>query len=224
MAAGSTATVTVNGAFVVAGSVTNTAKVTATGDPNTADDQAVAITTVTGRSCTVVGTFGDDRRLRGTNKADVICGLAGDDRINGKHGHDTVYGNEGDDLLVGLGGDDLLDGGPGTDSVSYGSSQQSVRVDLAGGRARGEGNDTLVSVEDVTGSRYDDVLAGDAGPNRMSGKGGDDLLKGRAGPDALYGGPGRDTLLGGPGIDLLDGGSGPDTCRHGAGAGVSRSC
>ncbi len=224
MAAGSTATVTVAGAFVAAGSITNTARVTATGDTNTADDQAVAVTTVTGRSCTVVGTFGDDRRLRGTNRADVICGLDGNDRIDGKHGHDTVYGNDGDDLLMGLGGNDLLDGGSDTDSVSYGSSQQSMRVDLARGRATGEGNDTLVSIEDVTGSRYDDVLAGDAGPNRMFGLGGDDLLKGRAGPDELYGGAGRDTLLGGPGADLLHGGSGPDTCRHGAGAGTSVSC
>jgi uncharacterized repeat protein (TIGR01451 family) len=224
LAAGATATVTVNGAFVVSGSKTNTATVSAVGDANSSNNQATAVTAVSGKTCTVIGTFGDDNPLLGTNKVDVICGLSGDDRINAKQGDDTLYGNEGNDRLNGLGGDDLVDGGPGTDTVTFAALQQSVRVDLGRHKVTGQGADTLVSIENATGSPGDDLLVGSAGRNRLTGGGGSDRLSGLAGADVLLGGAGPDVLDGGDGKDSLNGGLGGDTCRPGGGGGSKKSC
>ena len=222
--AGGSATVTVNGAFVAAGTKTNTATVSARGDANGSNDAATSVTTVTGQTCTVVGTFGDDNPLHGTNKADVICGLSGDDRINGKQGDDTIYGNDGNDRLNGLGGDDRIDGGPGTDTITYAALQQSVRVNLGLHKSTGQGADTLISIENATGSPGDDLLTGSAGRNRLSGGGGADRLAGLGGADALLGGAGHDRLDGGAGKDALNGGVGGDTCRTGGGGGSKKSC
>jgi Ca2+-binding RTX toxin-like protein len=224
LAPGSTVIVTVAGAFVVAGTLTNTAAVTATGDPTSANDRATANTTVTGKTCTVIGTFGDDNPLLGTNKADVICGLAGDDRINGKQGNDTIYGNEDDDRLNGLGGNDLVDGGPGTDTTTHSTALQSMRVNLGLHKATGQGVDTLVSIENVEGSKFADILTGDSAANLLSGGGGADTLNGQAGNDKLLGGGGPDRLKGGGGNDTMSGGPGADSCAQGTGKGPKSSC
>ncbi|MCB1488931.1 MAG: hypothetical protein KDJ88_15930 [Bauldia sp.] len=56
--------------------------------------------------------------------------------------------------------------------------------------------------EDITGSRYADVIRG---------RGGDDVLTGLNGRDRLKGGGGDDTIDGGKGPDLMVGGPGSDT-------------
>ena len=43
------------------------------------------------------------------------------------------------------------------------------------------GRDSLPSIENVTGSRFDDKLLGDAGPNVLEGGPGQDRLVGRGG-------------------------------------------
>jgi len=224
IAAGASRTVVVRGAFVVAKVVLNTAVVAADNDAHPGNDTADDTTTVTGKTCTIVGTFGDDNPLLGTNHKDVICGLSGDDRINGKGGNDTIYGNEDDDRIMGLGGDDHIDGGPGIDTTTYAAAHQSVRVNLGLHKATGQGVDTLISIENATGSAYADVLTGNAGPNLLQGGGGNDTLNGGAGNDKLVGGAGSDKLSGGAGNDTLNGGTGGDSCTQGGGSGPKNSC
>ena len=125
---------------------------------------------------------------------------------------------------MGLGGNDLIDGGPGTDTVTYAAALQAVRVDLGRHHCTGQGTDTLISIENVEGSRFADVIAGSTGPNRLVGGLGNDTLNGVAGNDVLDGGPGADHLSGGPGSDRMLGGSGRDVCSPGTGHGSSRSC
>ena len=72
-------------------------------------------------------------------------------------------------------------------------SPSAVIVDLAAGTATGDGDDTLIAVENVTGSAFDDVLHGDAGPNGLSGGDGNDALVGMAGDDTLAGQGGVDS-------------------------------
>lgn len=91
---------------------------------------------------------------------------------------------------------------------------------LAGTATDGYGDtDTLISIENVDGSRYDDVitgsnirtyLAGESGNDELRGKGGNDTLSGHKGRDKLYGNSGSDFLFGNERAYLLNGGSGMD--------------
>ncbi len=160
--------------------------------------------------CTKKGKRGVDV-LKGTKKRDVLCGKGGDDLIIGKGGNDVLKGGGGNDALTGKAGDDSLSGGPGDDTLTGGSgndklkgqdgtdmagladSASGVVVDLAAGTATGDGDDTLLTVENVTGSAFDDVLHGDAGANGLSGGDGNDALVGMAGDDTLAGQGGVDS-------------------------------
>ena len=70
--------------------------------------------------------------------------------------------------------------------------------------------DLLVSIENVTGSRNDDTITGDAVPNTLKGGAGNDTLSGAGQNDKLYGEAGNDTLNGGDNDDMLMGGAGND--------------
>ncbi|WP_426959922.1 hypothetical protein [Muricoccus radiodurans] len=121
-------------------------------------------------------------------------------------GSDTLDGGAGNDTLMGGAGADSLIGGSDRDAASYYFSSAAVRVSLvdglgAGGEATG---DTLVGIEHLVGSAFDDVLLGDAGGNILNAGAGDDFLRGGAGVDTLDGGAGRggaDVLVGGAGTD-----------------------
>ncbi|MCB6179513.1 Hint domain-containing protein [Rhodobacter sp. Har01] len=156
----------------------------------------------------ITGTTGNDT-LSGTNSADLISGLAG---------NDSLYGGGGSDTLDGGLGADRLDGGSSSDTASYALSTAAVQVDLStgsgtGGDAQG---DTLVSIENLAGSGFDDILIGNGGNNRLTGGAGNDALYGGAGTDVLDGGDGNDTLVGGTGSDNLIGGAGTDTADYSA--------
>ena len=146
--------------------------------------------------CTVTGTPADDT-LIGTAGNDVICGGNGNDVIRGLGGNDRLLGGDGTDELQGGAGTDVIDGGAGTDVIVHADATSRVVVDLVGATARvGNSVDTLIAIEDATGTRFADVLWGDGGANRLRGLGADDVL----GP----GGGTGDVVDGGPGSDQLD--------------------
>src|SRR6266545_1184092 len=58
-------------------------------------------------------------------------------------------------------------------------------VSLTTGTATGEGTDTLANIEDLEGSRHDDTLTGDAGPNVLFSTPGNDSFDGSTGTDTL---------------------------------------
>ena len=168
-----------------------------------------------------MGTAGADN-LTGTPGADTLEGLAGDDTLFGLAGDDTLKGGPGDDTLNGGPGADVLDGGPGSDHVFYLSSERGVLVRLhdARGVRFGEAEgDTLTGVEHLTGSSFNDILAGDGEDNIINGEGGDDTLYGgpAGGDDMMNGGDGDDRIYGGKGNDTLTGGEGNDLLKAGAG-------
>ena len=149
--------------------------------------------------------------INGTNGGDSLYGGAAADVINGLNGNDT---------LKGFGGADRLDGGNGIDTVFYGDSSAGVGINLATGRGVGgsaEG-DTLISIENVFGSNFNDTLTGTSGANQLHGQDGNDVIKGGGGNDFLDGGNGNDILVSGIwDASTLDGGAGDDTFK-GAGA------
>jgi hypothetical protein len=167
--------------------------------------------------------FGNDETAQYTGIEDLTGSPFGD-ALTGDSGPNVLLGMEGDDNLAGLRGLDRLDGGPGTDTASFSRSPRRVVADLRRGLGRGEGADSLVSIESLVGSRFGDRLTGNDGANRLHGRGGSDILRGLKGHDALLGGAGPDSLDGGPGADSLDGGRGWDGCVEGVGRGRKARC
>jgi Ca2+-binding RTX toxin-like protein len=160
-------------------------------------------------------TSGNDA-IYGEGGNDLIHGLGGSDTIYGGLGADTLYGDSGNDSLWGGDDADHLDGGAGIDIASYFDSQTGVVVDLLWGTGDGgtaEG-DTLVNIENLIGSDYNDFLFGNDADNALYGQGGDDFLSGGLGNDNLYGGIGNDTFKGVGGVDHLSGGPGIDTVSY----------
>ena len=89
-----------------------------------------------------------------------------------------MIGNSGNNTLAGLGGADALDGDAGTDTATYAASVAGVNVSLATGLGSGgdaEG-DTLVNIENLTGSGQNDTLEGNGGNNVLAGGSGNDTV------------------------------------------------
>jgi serralysin len=153
--------------------------------------------------------------LVGNDGANVLTGLENNDTLKGFGGNDTLFGDSGSDTLKGGGGADTLNGGSGIDTATYADSSAGVAIvlyaDLAGG-GDAEG-DELNSIENVTGSDFDDVLWGNDGVNVLRGNEGDDSLKGMGGSDTLHGGDDNDFIDGGTGTDIMTGGLGNDVFR-----------
>jgi serralysin len=123
-------------------------------------------------------------------------GSAFDDRLAGTSGANILNGAAGNDALDGALGDDAIDGGSGSDTASYASSFTGVSVSLAlagAPQATGDtGSDTLVSIENLSGSFFNDSLTGDSGNNVLTGLDGNDVLNGGVGSDTMVGGFGDD--------------------------------
>ena len=100
-------------------------------------------------------------------------------------GDDIIVGNAADNVLEGSAGADNIDGQSGLDTAAYTGSSTAVIVNLSDGTASGgdaEG-DTLTSIENLSGSAFDDTLTGDTADNVLEGGDGADTLDGGGGAD-----------------------------------------
>ncbi|HET6157159.1 MAG TPA: hypothetical protein VFE34_02350 [Dongiaceae bacterium] len=157
--------------------------------------------------------------ITGGGLNDTIYGDSGNDTLKGGAGQDRLRAGSGSDILIGGAGNDFLDGGSNNDTADYAASIAGVTVNLASGTATGEGTDSLLSIEHVTGSGFADQITGSSAANILTGGGGNDILRGGSGNDTLTGGSGTDQLFGDSGHDTLkwdsadsfNGGSGFDT-------------
>ena len=152
--------------------------------------------------------LGDNDTLDGGAGNDKIYGGIGNNVLIDGSGNDFVYGNGGNDTFIAGLGNDTYDGGTGIDTIDISLATQDITVDLAKGTMSGLGTDKLVSIENITGSVFNNTLTGSSVDNRIDGG---------AGNDQIYGGAGNDTLIGGDGNDQIDGGSGNDIIYDGAG-------
>jgi serralysin len=172
------------------------------------------------------GTNGDDFLLGDdvTNGGDILNGRAGNDslfgraggdRLNGDTGNDKLFGGDGNDTLdggpQGVSDSDVLDGGNGLDTADYSSVQNAMFINLLQGLASGGGSfDSLVSIENVTSTAFDDSIITDENANVVQAGGGNDRLDTSGGNDFLVASAGNDILIGGAGVDRLSGGTGAD--------------
>ncbi len=117
-----------------------------------------------------------------------------------------IVGGAGDDILRGLGGNDVIEGGLGNDTADYSQAAGGVAIRLDRGLAVSDGDggaDILISIENITGSAYDDLIFGDDAANVIRGGAGRDVLLGMGGDDIIEGGTGiSNELYGGLGDDV----------------------
>ncbi len=180
---------------------------------------------------TLDGGIGNDV-LSGGSGDDFLQGSWGADRLDGGAGIDTVNGGNGSDVLVASGDGDTLIGGDWApsgvaDTVDYSAAGAGVTVRLSdtivtndteyhfdgtrgyahvtgSGQVAGmPGHDTLINVNGVIGTAFDDYLSDSATTFYF-----DERLEGGAGNDTLvshggghYGYSSHDTLAGGAGDD-----------------------
>lgn len=119
----------------------------------------------------------------------------------------SATGNSLNNVLYAGAGNNTLDGATGSDTVSYAFAASAIKASLTSTTAQatgGSGNDTLLNIEHLAGSNYNDTLTGNAGANNLSGGAGNDTLNGGSGNDVLLGGAGVDKLYGGTGADRFD--------------------
>ena len=144
----------------------------------------------------------------GTDGDDVLIGGGGDDTLIGLDGRDTLIGSDGADTLDGGLGQDTLSGGAGNDvlisdpsrglsdstgsdfaSADYRDATGAITVTLSSeSSVTGDvsvGTDTLIGIDRVFGSGFDDTFTVDStfsgtfGTfNEIEGGGGDDLIAG----------------------------------------------
>jgi Ca2+-binding RTX toxin-like protein len=134
-----------------------------------------------------------------TGIENVIGSAYGDNLIASNVGS-VLRGGDGNDELVAGAGNDTLDGGSGYDEANYYLAKSGVTVSLAVSGPQhtgGSGTDTLISIEGLHGSAFNDVLTAAPGYSQ------------------LYGNGGNDTLITGTGTDWIDGGAGNDVAVFG---------
>jgi Ca2+-binding RTX toxin-like protein len=131
----------------------------------------------------------------GNDFYDGILGQATGGTIKLGLGNDTAYGGAGSEIFSGGEGDDYLNGGG--DTVDYSDATSGISVDLSRTTSQfigdGQGFDTLIDIENVTGSAKNDTIIGSTGNNTLRGGNGDDTLDGGTGNDRLEGGGGTNT-------------------------------
>lgn len=150
-------------------------------------------------------TYSSIENIYGSRHDDELIGDGQNNRLNGGLGNDTIRGLGGNDLLVGGRGADILDGGDGIDTVSYRHADLQTIVNPRNGQMLGAAQgDTLIDIENVIGTRFNDSLILGDGQNRIFGLSGNDFIDGGNGNDFIGGGAGGDFIHGGTGSDTAN--------------------
>ena len=136
----------------------------------------------------------------------TLKGGLGDDMLDGGSGVDTFDGGAGNDMLY-VDAQDLttttpadIDGGTGDDdTIVFTKIEGEAGVTLILGATNNQG------IENVIGSKNDDMLTGASGDdNMLDGGAGNDTLNGMGGKNTLKGGPGRDKFIWNDGDTIKD--------------------
>ncbi len=169
------------------------------------DARGVASPNATGNASSVIGGTDFAEKINGLGGNDCIYGDLGNDTLDGGAGNDFLHGGQGDDVISDLGGNDFIWGDAGNDTLNGGAD-----LDQLFG---GDGHDVIFG-----GSGADIALNGNDGNDIIYG--GDGKVIGGVmdrldGGDVINGGRGNDTIYGGGGNDVIDGGEGNDTIYGG---------
>jgi Ca2+-binding RTX toxin-like protein len=138
--------------------------------------------------------------LTGGSANDYFAGNSADNTFHGGAGNDYFVASQGFDTYYGDSGYDMVDySGVGT-GLTIRPTGHGYTTVIAGGTPY----DSLYSIENIIGTKFDDVISGGGANNFFRGMGGMDTLSGGAGGDVLNGGAGNDRLTGGADADIFE--------------------
>lgn len=209
---------------IVTGVGLDTINVNGGGGAISAGDGANIIHVTTG-NYTITAGIGNDTVTAGDGNNIIDVG-DGTNSVTAGNGNNTIRSGSGNDTLIAGNGNNIFQGGLGTNAITGGTGSNTVdysvigttavSVNLTTGIVTGVGlNDTLTSIQNVTGTSQADTLLGSAGNNIIRGGDGNDIITGNGGNDTLYGDEGDDTITGGTGNDTIYGGNGNNTIYTG---------
>ncbi|UMA66996.1 hypothetical protein LVO79_18380 (plasmid) [Roseivivax marinus] len=158
-----------------------------------------------------------DDEFVGTDDADDIVDLGGNNVLQLAGGNDTLTLQDGDDLIDAGFGDDVITTGDGRKGVSLGGGNDRLTTGDGDDHISGaEGHDTIFSGggDDLIGGGpgNDDINTGSGNDTVRGGRGGDTIVA-EGSAATLSGGIGTDDIGGTNGGDLIAGGYGDDTIR-----------
>jgi Ca2+-binding RTX toxin-like protein len=166
--------------------------------------------------------YGNDSSnyLYGLDGGDTLDGRHGDNKLYGGSGYDKLYSGSGNDYIDGGSDTDTVNyQNVKNDNLYVAPTYTTTEVSIASGHTvngvtvrldRPDGvdddfatfvnidgdskKDTLVSIENVVGSNYEDVVFGSSSTNYIEGMGGNDLIFSGGGINFIDGGDGRDMI------------------------------
>ena len=139
------------------------------------------------------------------------------ENIKSGTGNDILLGNKKANKINGNLGNDTINGGRGRDTAQFSGRANTINLKTTKRQNTGDGNDRLISIENVDAGGNNDIVIGNDIANTLKGQSGNDTLYGHSGKDRLKGGSGNDRLYGGNKNDKLYGQSGNDYLTGGAG-------
>jgi len=126
------------------------------------------------------------------SKSKIVFGGDGDNTLIGGDGSDRLYAGLGNDTIEAGTGTNYIDGGTGSDTISYknitNSNKEGITLNLSLATAQvinSTTTDTLVNIENVIGSKYDDFINFDNTVILKDKK--IHILEGYEGSDKIYG-------------------------------------
>jgi Ca2+-binding RTX toxin-like protein len=152
---------------------------------------------------------------------DVVANMV---QLMGSNFNDVLLGSDSDlvEQFDGLAGNDMIDGRGGIDMVRYERSTAGVYANLITGSAKDGfgGTDTLINIEGLRGSNYNDTLIGGNADNGIGTTDGFEFFIGGAGNDSIDGGAGYDRVdynTSTAGVTVVLGGTGYGSAQDGFG-------
>ncbi|MDB5666293.1 hypothetical protein [Cypionkella sp.] len=140
--------------------------------------------------------------VKGSITGKIVDGFGNTDtvvdieRVRGTRFNDVFVGSRADNVFRGGEGKDSYNGSAGFDAIWFGdnfsnAAQHGVKVDLSRSSNQiiddGYGNrETAISIEELAGAQFNDVLRGNGVANFLEGSDGRDTLSGMGGVDEFY--------------------------------------
>jgi Ca2+-binding RTX toxin-like protein len=139
--------------------------------------------------------------------------FTGVNAVSGSRFNDVLIGSDSAraETFDGGRGDDYIDGGGGGhDRYQIETPPFAVTVDISGPVGfvklvsdEGVQTDTLVNIEEISATQFDDDITLSDVDNIAIGENGNDIIRGLGGNDTLIGGLGKDTMTGNEGADTF---------------------